>query len=316
VATAIADGLSAPAIAELVRQAGPFAAALQAAEQAAAPEDEPAPAPARFAQDEPAPFAADEPAPAREAPGRTGAAAAHERTLVAAGLSPALADELVAETVSHAVPFGSTRALKRLLRGALARRVPLAPPPGAGGRTIALVGAGGAGKTLTAARLAAAYTAGSDLPVEVLALATDGGAELGALLAPAGVPVGDARAWGAHQGAHERQVTILDTPAVSPSAEADVRTLAAELHRLGPCEVHVLVPATASGPAVRRLLDGLAPLEPHAIVLTHLDEVGHAAPVLDEAIARGLGLSFCGEGTGLGGLAPADPAALAAGVLP
>lgn len=246
---------------------------------------------------------------------RTGAAAGHERTLVAAGLRPDLAAELVSETISHAVPFGSTRALKRLLRQGLAHRIVLAAPAGAGGRTIALVGAGGTGKTLTAARLAAAYTAGSDLGVEVLALGSDGGAELGALLAPAGVAVGDARAWSAEPTLPNRVLTILDTPAISPGSETDIRTLAAELERVGPCEVHVAVPATASAPAVRRLLEALAPLAPHAVVLTHLDEVGHAGPVLDALIDLGVGISFCGEGTGLGGLTPADPAALATAVL-
>lgn len=255
------------------------------------------------------------PAPRGPAP-RSGAAAIHERTLMAAGITPALADELVAETVSHAVPFASTRAMKRLLRGALARRIPLATPPGAGGRAIALVGAGGSGKTLTAARIAAAYTAGSDLPVEVLALGSDGGAELGALLAPAGVHVGDGRAWMPLTDSRGQMLTVLDTPAISPSSEADVRTLGALLERLRTCEVHVTVSATMSGPAVRRLLDSLAPLRPHAVVLTHLDEVAHAGPVLDEIMARRLGLSYCGTGTGLDGLAPADPLALATAVLP
>jgi hypothetical protein len=75
----------------------------------------------------------------------------------------------------------------------------------------------------------------------------------------------------------------------------------------------VAVPATLSAAAVGRLLDGLAPLKPAAIALTHLDEVDHAGPVVDAAIARGLALSFHGDATAL---APADAAALAAALLP
>jgi flagellar biosynthesis GTPase FlhF len=63
---------------------------------------------------------------------------------------------------------------------------------------------------------------------------------------------------------------------------------------------------------VRRLLDALAPLKPVAIVLTHLDEVDQPGAVVDVAIERGLGISYCGDDSSL---APADPAALAARIL-
>ena len=63
---------------------------------------------------------------------------------------------------------------------------------------------------------------------------------------------------------------------------------------------------------MRRLLDGLAPLKPAAIVLTHLDEVDHAGPVIAEAIARGLALSYCSDADAV---VPADPTALAERVL-
>jgi flagellar biosynthesis GTPase FlhF len=228
---------------------------------------------------------------ATESAPRVGAAAAHERALVAAGIAPALAAEILAATISHAVPFAPNRPLKHLVRDALAARIPLAPPVAPGRRTIAFVGAGGAGKTLCATRLAAAYAAGSNLDVRVLNLA-------GGLPGPddAG-PV----------------LTVIDTPSVSPAAGAEARAaLARQLRRLGPCDVHVVVPATFSAAAVRRLLDGLAPMKPAAIVITHLDEVDHAGPVLDEAIARGLALSYCSDARRL---TPADPAALAARVL-
>jgi flagellar biosynthesis GTPase FlhF len=229
-------------------------------------------------------------APATESAPRAGAAATHERALVAAGIAPALVAEILAATISHGVPFARTRPLKHLLRDALAERIPTAPPVAPGRRTIAFVGPGGAGKTLCASRLAAAYAAGSDLDVRVLNLA-------GGLLEPAAGPV----------------LTIVDTPTVSPAAGAKaVAALARQLRRFGPVDVHVVVPATFSAAAVRRLLDGLAPMQPAAIVLTHLDEVDHAGPALNEAIARGLALSYCSD---VRALAPVDPSALAARVL-
>jgi flagellar biosynthesis protein FlhF len=250
-----------------------------------------APAPAAPAPAAPAPSEVALPeAPATEPPPRAGAAAAHEGVLVAAGIAPALAAEIIGGTLSHAVPFAPKRPLKHLVRQGLAARIPLLPPPASGARTIAFVGAGGSGKTLCATRVAAAYDAASDLDVDLVELAA------GQVPEPVSGLV----------------LTVIDTPAVSPAAEADTRALARQLRRLGHCEVHVTVPATLSASAVRRLLDGLAPLKPTAIALTHLDEVDHAGPVIDEAIARGVALSYCSDADAV---VRADPAALAARVL-
>jgi len=282
-----------PAIREIMRVASPFVEKLEAAQAHvdAALRESAGPQPASlgllpsFAPErELAPEAVTaEPAP------RTGASASHERALVAAGIAPALAAEILAATVSHGVPFAPNRALKHLVRAALAARIPVCPPVAAGRRTIAFVGAGGAGKTLCATRIAEAYAEGSDLEVRIVDLAA------GAPAAPA---------------ATGHVITVVDTPAVTPAADA--RSLARALRRIGPCEVHVAVPATLSASAATRLLDGLAPLKPAAVVLTHLDEVDHPGPVLDAVIARGLPLSFCNEA---GAIAPADPSALAARVL-
>jgi flagellar biosynthesis protein FlhF len=324
-----------PAIREIMRVAAPFVEQLQAAQVVQAeveaeveaelgepftyvPESEPvvAPAPKPVVAPEPIvapeavaeePVVADEPeaepvgreleviaradvATTEPAP-RTGAAAVHERALVAAGIAPELATEILAATVSHGVPFAPNRALKHLVRDALAARIPAPAPVPAGRRTIAFVGAGGAGKSLCATRLAAAYADGSDLEVHVVDLT-------------GGTP--------AEPAAAGHVLTVVDTPAVSPASGADARALARALRRVGPCEVHVAVPATLSAPAVRRLLDGLGAVKPAAIVLTHLDEVDHAGPVIDAAIARGLPISFCCDADAF---APADPAALAALVL-
>jgi flagellar biosynthesis GTPase FlhF len=309
---------AAPAIQEIMRVASPFVEQLQAAEAEARmherrPEPaaaEPFVAPLEFDLDPAPAVTIAEPAAAPEPVGRelelvagtdvsttepaprTGAAAAHERALVAAGIAPATATEVLGATVSHGVPFAPNRALKHLVRDALAARIPVSAPLGSGRRTIAFVGSGGAGKTLCATRLATAYTDGSDLEVRSVDL-TDG---LPAQPAAAG-----------------HLLTVVDTPAVSPAAAADVRALARQLRRIGPCEVHVAVPATLSAAAVARLLDGLAPLKPAAIALTHLDEVDHAGPVVDAAMQRGLALSYCCDA---GALAPADPTALAVRLLP
>jgi flagellar biosynthesis GTPase FlhF len=298
-----ADGLSAPGIQEILRQAAPFADALTSASQELAPQPEPV---------------AATPQPTRERPAT---ADALETALRDQGLDGDLARELIAEVVSHELPFASARSLKRLVRRALARRIATAPAP-AGARSIAFVGPGGAGKTLCAARLAAAYAGGSDLPVVVIALrAPDGGAELRAMLEPLGVGVRSADSGDearAHlAGAVEHALVVVDTPAVAPRSAAEVSALADELRALGVGEVHLTLPSTYSGPAARELAQLLEPLGPSRLALTHMDATTHVGALLDYAIRAQRPISYVSEGAGVpGGLEPADPEALAALMLP
>ena len=269
----------------------------------------------------PAPEPAPESAPAAGATRPTAADTLAE-ALVAHGVGPRLADDLVAETVSHLMPFGSPRQLKRLVRVALARRIPLPAPRAAGGRVVAFVGAGGAGKTLISARLAAAYAQGSDLPVVVVALrAPDGGEELRGLLADTAVTVlaaaDAASAAPAIAALAGRAMVIVDAPAVSPRDEREVRALARDLKKLGSEERHLALPATLSTPAARELLAALAPVKPTAMALTHADETDCIGGALELAIESSLPVSYLGRGSDvLGGLQPADPATLAAIVVP
>jgi flagellar biosynthesis protein FlhF len=312
-ATPEAEGLSAPGIQEIIRQAAPFADALETASRGL----DPAPS---ADESTAAPYVPPRvQAPTRERPAT---ATALESSLADAGLDADLARELVAEVVSHELPFASARSLKRLVRRALARRIPVAIGGPAGARSIAFVGPGGSGKTLCAARLAAAYAGGSDLPVVCIALrAPDGGAELRGMLEPLGVGVravesgAEARAHLA--GAVEHALVVVDTPAVAPRSAAEVAALAEELRALGVGEVHLTLPSTYSGPAARELAELLAPTGPSRIALTHMDATTHVGGLVDHAIREQRPISYVSQGTGVpGGLEPADPDALAALLLP
>ena len=326
---AVAEGLEAPAIRAIFEAAAPFAEQLHMADAAlprvAAVEPVPAAAPVAGPVEPPA--AAPLPVPAAEvdagpAPGRPVQADTQEAALVEGGLSPALAADVVAETVSHVLPFGTPRQLKRLVRQALARRIPVQGPRALGGAALVLAGAGGTGKTLTVARLAAAYASGSDLDVVVIALRPrDGGAELAGLLAPAGIAVevagsaAEAKSRLAEMAG--RALVLVDTPAVSPGDEEGVKAFAAELRRLKGAEVHLCIPATLSAAAAGRVVAAFAPLKPAGIALTHVDETPQVGAVVELAINGGPALTFIGRDTGLeGGLELADPASVAALVLP
>ena len=220
------------------------------------------------------------------------------------------------------MPFGTPRQLKRLVRQALARRIPVQGPRALGGASLVLAGACGTGKTLTVARLAAAYAAGSDLDVVVIALRPrDGGAELAGLLAPAGIAVEVAEsATEANARIAEmagRALVLVDTPAVSPGDEEGVKAFAADLRRLKGAEVHLCIPATLSAAAAKRVVAAFAPLKPAGIALTHVDETPQVGAVVELAINGGPALTLIGRDTGLeGGLELADPASVAALVLP
>src|SRR4051794_7363109 len=125
----MAEGLAAPGIQEIIQQAAPFANHLSHAL---------------------------EPEPAAKEP--------IEALLVDAGIASDRAHEIVAETVSHLVPSAPRRQLRKLVRRGLARRIPVAPPPAAAGRSLAFVGPAGSGKTLCTARLAVAYAGGGGPP--------------------------------------------------------------------------------------------------------------------------------------------------------
>jgi flagellar biosynthesis GTPase FlhF len=247
-------------------------------------------------------------------PDRPAGADAAEKRLVAAGLSEALAADVVREAVVHGLPFAAPKNLKRLVRSALARRIEVLSHLTTEPRTLALVGGGGAGKTSTVAAVAAAYVAvGADVAV----VALRGDTALAGRLQPLGVAVIQAA-----DGAQAKQrlghakplLTLIDTPAVGlSSTAADVRTLADELRLLGAAEVHLALPATLSAGAAREIADALRPLGATHVVLSHADETKRPGAPIELALTLGRPLSYvCARE----GVIPADPAALAQQLLP
>ena len=317
------EGLTAPGIQEILRQAVPFADHLEIAASRVEPEPEPEREPEALA--EPARFEPDRapaPMPAQPTAGaRSQVADAIEASLVEAGIQADRAREIVAETVSHLLPFSSPRRLRKLVRAQLARRVPVATPP-AGGRSLAFAGPGGSGKTLCTARLAAAYARASNLPVVCIALRpADGGAELRALLEPLGIGVTVAESGEqarAHvAGALTHALVVVDTPAVSPGDAGEVGRLGADLETLGLDEVHLALPSTYSSAVAAELAERLAPLRLTHVALTHMDETTRVGSLVDHVIDASRPLSYVSQGTELpGGIEPADPHDIASLVLP
>ena len=343
---ATAEGLASPAIQALVDQAAPFADALaqaqgtvgdrahevliaaataaapdaglygpqpnRAAIQDAAPDTVPAYVPAY----EPEPV--DEPAAPLDGLGaeRPVAADAAEKRLVAAGLSASLAADVVGEAVAHGLPFAQPRALKKLIRTALARRMPVMADLGGDARTLAFVGAGGSGKTSATERLAAAYAA-VDAEVVVVSLrSNDGGTGLASRLEPLGVSViaaDDAEQAARRVTRRQASLTIVDAPAAGLADRAAVERIAGDLRTLGVEEVHLALPATLSASAAEELADALAPLGITHVALTHADQTARPGAPVELAVTGRRALSYvCTREE----IAPVDPDELAKQLLP
>jgi flagellar biosynthesis GTPase FlhF len=327
----VEEGLQAPGIRHAIEQAAPFADQLAHAEAAPEPVvyQEPVPEPVyeepvyeEPVQEEPV---RQGPAPVVEeeqpAPGRPRAADNLETSLAAAGLSPELAASLVGQTVSHSLPFGTPRQLKRFARRNLAQRMPVPPPVESGGRIVAFVGAGGAGKTRAAARLARAYAAGSDVPVLALALRSgDGGAELAGLLVGTEVPVHAVETAPEVrtriEAAGDRALVVVDCAGASPSSAEDLQVLAKLLAAAGVEEIHLALPAPLGMQAGRELVAGFEALGLSHIALTHADETSHVGGAVQVAIDSGLPFSYVSSGAQEPGeLMPAEADTLAASVV-
>jgi flagellar biosynthesis GTPase FlhF len=343
---ATAEGLASPAIQALVDQAAPFADALAqaqvsvgdrahevliaAASGAAQDAGLYGPQPNRAAIEETAaeyvsayePEPADEevvvPAPAFDDLGadRPAAADAAEKRLITAGLSATLASDVVREAIAHGLPFAQPRALKKLIRTALARRMPVMADLGGEARTIAFIGAGGAGKTSAAEKLAAAY-AQADADVVVVALrSNDGGTGLASRLEPLGVTViavDDAQQAIRRMARREAPLMIVDTPAVGLGNRDAVERIASDLRTLGVTEVHLALPATLSAAATEELAAALAPLGITHIALTHADQTARPGAPVELAVTGRRALSYvCTREE----IAPADPDELAKQLLP
>jgi flagellar biosynthesis protein FlhF len=298
------------------------------------PEFEPAPAglygpqPNIVAMPEPA--ATPEPEPIVERP-RAGAreitkveipdeappvATAHEAALVANGLSPALASDVVGEAVAHGLPFSDSRSIKKLIRTVLARRIATLADLGPATRSLAFVGAGGAGKSQAIRHLATAYAA-ADAQVLVIALRTpDGGSDLASRLEPSGITVfaaADAQQANRRIGRGDATLVLVDTPPAGPGERDVVSALAADLTALDIGEVHLTLPATMSAAAADEQAEALAPLSPTHVAMTHTDQTARPGAVVELAITSRRPVSYLSTRDRV---EPADPADLAQRLLP
>jgi flagellar biosynthesis protein FlhF len=285
-----------------------------------------------FVPEPPAPPPREAP-PAREAPPRaferrTVAPGSHararagvEKSLRRYGIGEELAKELIDAAAAHVLPFAPRAGLAHAVRVTLAQRIPVVAPLSAKGASIALVGAGGAGKTTCCAALLGAYRTSGTLPASCATLSrVDDHGELQMILSPKimnAIPASNPRALRALRRAKVDGLAVIDTPRASPADRAGIRELAGLLGELKPERVLVALPATLGAAAAAQLLDALAPLEANALALTHADETDQIGVAIEAACRFGLAPEYMLDRGRTGGwrLGRIDPTGLAAKLL-
>jgi flagellar biosynthesis GTPase FlhF len=300
-----------PFAAQRVPPVTDFAAELRAAETAAVHVHS-------GSDDEPAqPIQAAHPAapPADATLKHARARASIEARLLGLGVSGEFASELIDSAIAHVLALAPGIGLVRAVQRALEQRIPTRPPLSAQGAAVALIGAGGSGKTGCCAALLNAYRVADELPASCATIARGAGAELELLLSPyvmEPAPVSGARATCALASARQAGLLLLDTPTVSRADRAGVRQLAGLLRELAPERVVIALPATLGATPAAQLLEALRPLRATSLAITHSDETDQLGVAVELACRFDLAPEYLlRRGGSASAVTRVDPACLA-----
>ncbi|HWE09023.1 MAG TPA: hypothetical protein VG325_06700 [Solirubrobacteraceae bacterium] len=242
-----------------------------------------------------------------------------QERLVQSGISPRRGATIVSAAISRRGPFSGDSELIDQVRSAIVSALP-APRPVPRRGAIAVVGAGGSGKTRCVAALAAAY-ADAGIPVSV---ASFGGParedELGELLHGQEVNVIPAMRTRATARAvasvREEALVIIDTASATPGDDSTVDVIAEALRSFELDAIYLAVPATVSLPAGLKLVDGFSAFDLTGLIATHLDETDELGVIAELAIQTGTAVAYTHTGLDLqNAIASADAVDIATSLL-
>lgn len=244
-------------------------------------------------------------------------------SLVAAGMPEVVVEALVRDAIRMVAPFDATATPEELLRRTLARMVRVESGWRTKRRTIALVGPAGAGKSLTAAKFAHAYGSRSPFSVRLVSL-EPGAADTRLAALTEGIAL-DRRsadtpdaARAAVRGPGTDTVIVVDTPPVSAGDPEGIAELGRLLQAVRPDETHLVTPAAYDARTLLHLHAALEDACPvNRILISRVDEAPSAAVAVGLSLMLKRPVSYLADGRRAdSGLRPADPAELAALVMP
>lgn len=189
---------------------------------------------------------------------------------------------------------------------------------------MALVGPPGAGKTSAIAKIAARYGVGRSKSVLVLSadsLRVAAPEQLRGYAAVLGLRFEYAqspRALGQLLDDHRAyNLILIDTPGFSDADLSRASGLAQFLAADTRIQKHLVVPAPVRGAHMERIVSAYEVFRPSHLLFSRLDEATLFGPVLNEAVGRGLPVSFFSRGAGVPeDLSEADAGFLAERLLP
>lgn len=213
------------------------------------------------------------------------------------GLSSDLCSSLMSAAGNHRGLAALEAASNEIVRK-VSILAPRSPHPD-GPRIVALVGPTGVGKTTTIAKLAGRLVHQANRRVALFSLDTY---RVGAveqlrayadlLASPFEVAFTPADLVRGVERVKDRDVVLVDTTGRSPADVDHLSQLASTLKLVDRLEVLLVLPATASQPALATAIDRFAACAPTGLVVTKLDESPHCGPVFSLAIERRLPLAF------------------------
>lgn len=193
---------------------------------------------------------------------------------------------------------------------ALTRRIPVRDFESSSktGRTLAFIGPPGRGKTTSLVKIAIALGLSRRVPVRVCSVgahsvgAQEKIARFAAILGTAilGTPwkacesLADLHV--ALQGNGGNQLTLIDTPGISPADRTELVELAEFFAGRPEIEKHLVLRAEATSADMRSMVARFSSLAPSRLLFTGLDEASSRVPMLETLIRSRIPLTFTGVG--------------------
>jgi flagellar biosynthesis GTPase FlhF len=241
--------------------------------------------------------------------------------LLAASLSPKLADEILTEARFSLRPFDPETPMRELVRRALIRRIPVVRPSSSARAMIAVIGVGGVGRTLAAASLCAAFAqSGRTVAAMSLEPALDA-IRLAGLLRDLDVQFDVASSPEVvsliRAGLDEAEIIVADAPPLLDSLDPGRLTKTLKLlEAFRPDETHLVLPAFMTPTDAKQILEALIPHAlPSRLIISHSDDELQTGNAVGLAITHRIPVSFVSCGSAMGRLRAAEAETLARMVL-
>ncbi|HWB23137.1 MAG TPA: hypothetical protein VG652_09645 [Gaiellaceae bacterium] len=241
--------------------------------------------------------------------------------LLAASVSPKLADEILAEARFSLRPFDPETPMRELVRRALIRRIPVVRPASSERCSIAVIGVGGVGRTLATASLCAAYAqTGRSVAAMSLEPALDA-IRLAGLVRDLNVEFEVASAPEVINlilgGLGDAELVIADLPPLLDNLDPDrLQKTLKLLEAFRPDETHLVLPAFMSAADSKRIIEALVPHAlPSRLIISHCDDEQQSGAAVGLAVTHRIPVSFLSCGPAMGRLRPAEAEQLSKMVL-